>query len=304
VQGTNAGNYDVVVSNVSGSITSATATLTVVPAGIVANGSFEFDYAGWTATGNQIVVSGPPFAATDGAKTVAFHDGGTAPDAVLAQSFSTSAGQTYFLAFDAGAFSQVNQAEQRMQVTVQGNSTLLSQLVSVFAPGNGNRYLPQSFYFVADSSTTTLMFQDTSATTQDVDLLLDNVRVTEQDAPVIITHPGDVTVPTGSSRARFTVAAVGDAPLTYQWRFDKAPIKGATSSSYTIANAEAADAGDYDVVISNAFGSETSATATLTVTDTGGLYTGESAPNSASSQSRSINRRSQAPGFNSRSQRR
>ena len=56
MQTADAGNYDVVVSNAGGSVTSAAATLTVMrPAGPFTNGSFESDYAGWTATGNQRV---------------------------------------------------------------------------------------------------------------------------------------------------------------------------------------------------------------------------------------------------------
>jgi hypothetical protein len=47
----------------------------------------------------------------------------------------------------------------------------------VFAPGNGGAYLAQSLAFVADSATTTVRFHDVSLTTQNVDLLLDNVRV-------------------------------------------------------------------------------------------------------------------------------
>ena len=52
-----AGTYDVVVQNGGGSVTSATATLTVqvaAGAGAFTNGSFEADYTGWTThTGNQ-----------------------------------------------------------------------------------------------------------------------------------------------------------------------------------------------------------------------------------------------------------
>ena len=114
---------------------------------------------------------------------VAFNAGQKTPNGVLTQIFATTIGQTYTLSFDAGASSTSNQNEQRLQVRVQGNSTLLSQNVSVFAPGNGTRYLPKSFSFVADSSTTTLTFQDVSTNTSNIDLLLDNVRVTAESNP-------------------------------------------------------------------------------------------------------------------------
>jgi hypothetical protein len=180
VQNSDAGDYDVVVSNTFGSVTSATATLTIVPAGGLTNGSFESDYAGWTVSGNQAIVSGEPFQATDGAKLVAFNVGQHTPNGVLAQSIATIAGHTYVLTFDLGAFSAANQDEQKMEVTVQGDNLLNSEELSVFAPGNGNQYLPQSINFVADSNTTTITFRDISQTTTNVDLLLDNVQVTEQ----------------------------------------------------------------------------------------------------------------------------
>jgi membrane-bound inhibitor of C-type lysozyme len=90
------------------------------------------------------------------------------------------------LSFDVGAFSTVNQNEQRLQVSVTGpnNSTLLTPTtVSVFAPGNGTHYVGQTFTFVADGSTATIRFGDVSTTTTDVDLLLDNVQITNAAAP-------------------------------------------------------------------------------------------------------------------------
>src|SRR5207249_11498148 len=80
--------------------------------------------------------------------------------------------------FDLGTTAYQSTDEQRMQVTIQGNSVLVSQTASVFAQGTGTWYTSQSFAFVADSATTTLKFQDVSPTTINIDLLLDNVGVT------------------------------------------------------------------------------------------------------------------------------
>ena len=122
------------------------------------------------------------YAFTDGGKAVAFNVGQQAPNGVLSQTVATTAGQSYVLAFDLGAFSISSQDEQRLQLTVRGsaNATLAARTISVFAPGSGTTYKPQSVAFVADGPTATVVFQDISATTLNVDLMLDNVRVTPQ----------------------------------------------------------------------------------------------------------------------------
>ncbi|MER3465637.1 MAG: hypothetical protein C4329_15710, partial [Chitinophagaceae bacterium] len=83
-------------------------------------------------------------------------------------------------------------------------------------------------------------------------------------APTITTQPTAVTVCAGAS-ASFTVVASGTATLTYQWRKGGTNITGATSATYTIAATTAADAGNYDVVITNGCGNVTSTAVALTV---------------------------------------
>lgn len=85
-----------------------------------------------------------------------------------------------------------------------------------------------------------------------------------QSPPVITTQPSSATVTSGST-ASLTVAASGQAPLTYQWRFNGAPISGANAATYTISNVGAGHAGNYDVIIANNSGSVTSVTVSLTV---------------------------------------
>jgi hypothetical protein len=144
------------------------------PPTLFANGSFEQDYASWTATGNQDVVF---FGATDGVKAARFNAGNTAPNANLSQSFATTAGHSYTLSFDYGVHSPVSQREQRLQVTVQGNGILVSQLISQSAFSINVEYTPRNYSFVADSSVTTLTFRDVSLTSDSVDSYLDNVQV-------------------------------------------------------------------------------------------------------------------------------
>jgi hypothetical protein len=83
--------------------------------------------------------------------------------------------------------------------------------------------------------------------------------------PGILVQPTNTTAAAGSTVV-FSVSAEGSAPLSYQWQKNGTnTIAGATSSSLVIGNVQASAAGAYNVVITNAFGSVTSDTATLTV---------------------------------------
>src|SRR5271154_6429571 len=84
--------------------------------------------------------------------------------------------------------------------------------------------------------------------------------------PTISTEPTSQTV-TAGQKATFSVAATGTAPLSYKWIKNNAAIAGATSASYTTPATTSADNGSqFAVVVTNAAGSMTSSTATLTVT--------------------------------------
>ncbi len=67
------------------------------------------------------------------------------------------------------------------------------------------------------------------------------------------------------SNVTFSVTAIGSPAPTFQWRRNGMAIPGATSSTYTISGVLTANAGDYDIVVSNSVGSATSNTATLVV---------------------------------------
>ena len=88
--------------------------------------------------------------------------------------------------------------------------------------------------------------------------------------PVITAQPQSQSVAAGSI-AVFTVVASGPAPLSYQWLLDgtkladNAHINGSTNATLTINNVTGSDAGDYQVVVGNVFGSTTSSNAILTV---------------------------------------
>lgn len=93
-------------------------------------------------------------------------------------------------------------------------------------------------------------------------------------SPAIATNPASQTI-NASGYAIFSVAAVGTAPLSYQWRFCASnsvvtnlaaiELPAATNSFLYLTNARPEDGGGYSVVVSNAGGAVTSQVATLVV---------------------------------------
>ena len=90
------------------------------------------------------------------------------------------------------------------------------------------------------------------------------ITFTGSQAPAITQHPASQTVSVGQS-ASFTVAASGAPPLSYQWQRNGTPIGGATSATYTLQTTSTDNGAQFRAVVTNASGSATSNTATLTV---------------------------------------
>ncbi len=161
---------------------------------------------------------------------------------------------------------------------------------AVFSAGD-HQVVVLNFSVVATSTTnTTLGFSDsptdafvytvganTSGTNFAV-LTVAAVPTAGAATPTISAEPAGLTVTSGTT-ATFTVAATGPGALAYQWRRHGFPIAGATGASLTLAAATRADADHYDVVVSNANGSATSAQARLSVAPTS--YPGFVAPDPA-----------------------
>jgi pectate lyase len=84
-------------------------------------------------------------------------------------------------------------------------------------------------------------------------------------APTVTTDPLNQTNNAGGT-AIFTVAATGTAPLAYQWYFNNTtPLAGKTSPQLLLTGITTNDAGNYRCTVTNAFGTDTSANASLTV---------------------------------------
>ncbi|MEO8614255.1 MAG: DUF642 domain-containing protein, partial [Luteolibacter sp.] len=154
-----------------------TAVYTPIAAVALVNGSFESDFTGWTVTGNAFIQSAAPYVMTDGTKLASFNAGNTSPNGVVSQAFATTSGVSYTLAFDAGVLAY-NTSQQKMLVKVDGTSNLLSQTITITGISGTTKWTAQTFTFVANSATSTVSFTDISTTGSGLDLVLDNVRVT------------------------------------------------------------------------------------------------------------------------------
>lgn len=136
----------------------------------------------------------------------------------------------------------------------------------------------QWFNFIALEGQTNATLVITNASTSDsgsyyvtisndqgsVDSAIVEVFVNPSQPPQITQEPVSVTRFAGAT-ATFTVAATGSGNLRYRWQFNTTDIPNATNATLVITNVQAANAGDYRAVVTNQFGTATSATATLTV---------------------------------------
>lgn len=77
-------------------------------------------------------------------------------------------------------------------------------------------------------------------------------------------HPVSQWAPAGAT-VEFVVSATGDQPLKYQWQHDGSPIARQTNAFLALFNVQPPDAGAYDVVVKNNYGSVLSRPAQLNV---------------------------------------
>jgi hypothetical protein len=82
--------------------------------------------------------------------------------------------------------------------------------------------------------------------------------------PALVSQPQSQTVTNGSD-VSFLVVAQSQYALSYQWQKDGTNLSGATSSTLALQAVSTADQGTYRVVVTNLYGSVTSAGATLEV---------------------------------------
>jgi len=90
------------------------------------------------------------------------------------------------------------------------------------------------------------------------------VTLATNSPPVITSQPASQNILRGTT-AGVSVGVTGNSPLSYQWFFNGTNLPGANTSALTLPNFQSANAGNYAVVVTNIFGSATSAVAALTL---------------------------------------
>lgn len=94
---------------------------------------------------------------------------------------------------------------------------------------------------------------------------IQNLFFTAEPVPSVLTQPISASV---DQNGAFTnsVVAVGEPPLSYQWYRNNAPVANQTNASLVLNPVQLSDqSANYYVVITNSFGSATSAVVSLTV---------------------------------------
>ena len=293
-QAGDAGSYTVTVTNAAGSASSAAATLTVNPAlvapaiasqpqsvtvtpgsgvtfKVAATGTAPLSYQwqkGGAAIGGAtsatysiasaqaadagnytVVVTNSVSSVTSNVATLTVNAVAVAPSITTSpQSATVTAGTAVTLSVVANGTAPLTYQWQKGGAAIAGATNATFSIVSAQAGDAG-------------SYTVVVTNNAGSATSTAAAVTVNPAPV----APAITSSPQSVSVTSGGA-ASFSVTATGAAPLSYQWQKNGAAIAGATSATYSIASAQAGDAGTYTVVVSNGAGSATSAGATLTVT--------------------------------------
>ena len=289
VQTASAGSYDVVVTNSLGSATSSAVTLTVNTAPAVATQPVAVTVnQGQTATFSVIATGNPAptyqwikntsqsslniAGATNATLTL---NNVQASDAAGYQVFLTNSVSTVF---SNNATLTVNTppviSTQPVSKSVNlGASTSLS-VVATASPAPTYQWRFGSAP-ITGATNATLSFSNTQLTSAgDYDVVITNVAgsVTSATATLtVVTMPPSVTTqPVGGTVGvgggiLLSVVASGSPTLTYQWQRNGISLAGGTNASFGIPNAQSWDTGDYVVVVTNPFGTVTSAVAHVTV---------------------------------------
>jgi predicted outer membrane repeat protein len=286
-QASDAGSYQVIVTNPSGSVTSSAATVTVNgPPAITTQPAAQTTLFTTQTLNLSVVASGVSLTYQWflGGAVIA---GATGSTYTVASAQSTDAGTYYVIVTNgAGAVQSANAV-----VTINGPATITSQpvnttiyatqtlMLSVTATGQSLSYQWQkqgaSGTYANISGATSSTYSNPNATTADAGVYRVQVSnpggttnsnpatVTVNAAPTITTQPSGQTIYAGQA---LQLSVVGNGQgLQFQWFHGATAITGANAATYSDGAAQSSDAGNYYVIVSNAAGSVTSNTVVVVV---------------------------------------
>jgi len=189
--------------------------------------------------------------AADGGKWVALDGGGTAS---LWQDLPTVSGRTYAIRFAAVGYDSAQPVRMRVKWgdQVLGVVELLGDDASFWNWTN--------LTATATASTTRLAFENLAEPAG-----IDGLSVVWLNEPPSITKPPESISTYSGGQAIFTVGVLGVEPFWYQWYFNDQPLTNATNQTIVLNPVSSDQAGQYHVVVSNAFGHATSPAATLVI---------------------------------------
>ncbi len=283
-----AGDYDCVITNACGSVTSVYATLTVSAAPAITaqpspaalcTGDTAYFHVGatgvgtyqWRRNGVPLVYSYPHLLGVDTADLyvtlIVPGDAGTY-DCVITNGCASATTSPATLTIGAGPTITSNPSSQ---------TGCIGSPVSFTVAATGT--FPLTYRWVKDGSTIsgavsatyTIPSVTLGSAGAYVCVVTDACHfLSSSTATLTVSSPPTITLqPTSDATCApgafaFTIAATGSPAPTFQWRKGGVPIPGATGASYSgVANLS--DAGSYDCVVTTTCGSVTSNAAVLTV---------------------------------------
>jgi hypothetical protein len=159
-----------------------------------------------------------------------------------------------------------------LQVTAQGTGPLRYQwrFAGANVSGATNATLPFANVLPGQAGAYQVVVYNSAGSTVSSNAVLSLlIPPTILDAPQPVALRGSTNVADyGSTTNRagvFSVSAYSPSPLSYQWRFNGAPIPDATGPTLVVPGVTLANDGSYDVVVGDAVGSRVSSPARLTV---------------------------------------
>ena len=165
-------------------------------------------------------------------------------------------------------------AQPESQTVLAGVTTNLNVGISACPPLSYQWYFNGSNSLANGTDATLVLSNVTTTDSGEYSLVVSNPYGSVTSAPALITvvlppsivaGPTDQTTTNGGA-VSFSVTAAGTDPLSYQWYFDATNVLAEeTNSTLSLSNLTILQAGAYQVVVSNAYGSVTSAPAQLTV---------------------------------------